>query len=159
MEPQDVAHPGLTKGDMDALSHRDRLLPTPGETVRWIKITDPPLRLLKSKMQPVRRRPIQWWISRPPVLPGPASSVATALVPGGPRSQVHTARVSRFRDATPDHHSRTSRLPDDSACEERGDHGLLYSCLDIGVPAIVAGRPFNDIRVDRFMMDRVPRTH
>jgi SAM-dependent methyltransferase len=31
--------------------------------------------------------------------------------------------------------------------------------LDLDVPAIVGSQPFNDIRVDRFEMDRVPRTH
>jgi ubiquinone/menaquinone biosynthesis C-methylase UbiE len=31
--------------------------------------------------------------------------------------------------------------------------------LDLDVPALVGGRSFSDIRVDRFVMERVPRTH
>jgi ubiquinone/menaquinone biosynthesis C-methylase UbiE len=31
--------------------------------------------------------------------------------------------------------------------------------LDLDVPALVGGQPFADVRVDRFEMERVPRTH
>ena len=31
--------------------------------------------------------------------------------------------------------------------------------LDLDVPALIGGQPFADIRVDRFEMERVPRTH
>jgi ubiquinone/menaquinone biosynthesis C-methylase UbiE len=31
--------------------------------------------------------------------------------------------------------------------------------LDLDVPAIVGSQPFNDVRVERFEMERVPRTH
>ena len=31
--------------------------------------------------------------------------------------------------------------------------------LDLDVPALVAGQPFADLRVERFEMERVPRTH
>lgn len=31
--------------------------------------------------------------------------------------------------------------------------------LDLDVPAVVASQPFSDIRVDRFQMEGVPRTH
>ena len=31
--------------------------------------------------------------------------------------------------------------------------------LDLDVPALVGSQPFSDLKVDRFEMERVPRTH
>ena len=31
--------------------------------------------------------------------------------------------------------------------------------LDLDIEAVVRGQPFRDVKVDRFVMERVPRTH